>query len=383
VTISFPVLGFAYLINLEVALGLWLFNVLVNVQRGVYGLLGISPGLALDTFSVSPPDIAYQEMGALLFLVGYSLWVGRGHLSDVWRRAAHGDAGVDDSDEILSYRVAVWGGLAGLLFVGAWLWASGIPPGVAALFLATAFAVFVGLTRIVAESGVPEARTPMMPQSFTVAGVGTSGVGDVGLTSLGLTFVWATELRIVVLTSVAHSLKMIEGFRSVRPFVWVLLLAIFVSMASSMVAILELSYRYGGINLNQWFFGGGARAPFESFIARRLANPMGPDWVGWAHTGLGAGIMASLMLLRHLVGWWPVHPIGFPIAGLWLMSHSWFSIFLAWTIKGTVLKYWGPKGFRASRPFFLGLVLGQFASAGTWLLIDAATGMTDNRIFSW
>ena len=48
-----------------------------------------------------------------------------------------------------------------------------------------------------------------------------------------------------------------------------------------------------------------------------------------------------------------------------------------------VLKYWGPRGFRAVRPFFMGAILGQFASAGVWLVIDACTGMTDNRIFSW
>ena len=43
----------------------------------------------------------------------------------------------------------------------------------------------------------------------------------------------------------------------------------------------------------------------------------------------------------------------------------------------------GPRGFRAVRPFFMGAILGQFASAGVWLVIDACTGMTDNRIFSW
>ena len=37
----------------------------------------------------------------------------------------------------------------------------------------------------------------------------------------------------------------------------------------------------------------------------------------------------------------------------------------------------------AVRPFFMGAILGQFASAGVWLVIDACTGMTDNRIFSW
>jgi|TARA_B110000196_G_scaffold281460_1_gene262199 hypothetical protein len=37
----------------------------------------------------------------------------------------------------------------------------------------------------------------------------------------------------------------------------------------------------------------------------------------------------------------------------------------------------------AARPFFLGSILGQSTSADVWLVINAFTGMTDNRIFSW
>ena len=384
VTLSFPVLGFAYLINLDIAFGLWFFNILTNVQKGIYGVLGVSVGEALDQYSVNPPDIAHQGMGAMIVLVGFSLWVGRGHLKEVFRKAFQGVPEIDDSDEILSYRTAVWGAITSLLFASVWLYFSGIPPFVALLFLLAAFTIFIGMSRIVAESGVPEARTPMMPQSFVVAGIGTGPLGEVGLTGLGFTFIWATELRIVVMTSCVHALKLIQGNRGKNHlFFWALMLAVVVSMVSSMWAILDLSYRYGGINLNQWFFGGGARAPFETFIAHHLQNPKGPSWEGWLSTGIGGGVMAALMFCRHYFTWWPIHPIGYPIAGLWLMSHSWFSIFLAWLCKGLTLKYWGPRGYRATRPFFLGLILGQFVSAGLWLVIDACTGMTDNRIFSW
>jgi hypothetical protein len=37
--------------------------------------------------------------------------------------------------------------------------------------------------------------------------------------------------------------------------------------------------------------------------------------------------------------------------------------------------------FRTLRPFFLGMVLGQFVSAGIWTIIDGINGMTDNMIF--
>ena len=97
--LSFPVLGFAYLINLDIAFSLWFFNLLVNMQKGLYGVFGITSGEALDTFSVSPPAIAYQEMGALIVLVVFTLWVGRGHLSDVWRKALLDVPDVDDADD--------------------------------------------------------------------------------------------------------------------------------------------------------------------------------------------------------------------------------------------------------------------------------------------
>ncbi len=63
------------------------------------------------------------------------------------------------------------------------------------------------------------------------------------------------------------------------------------------------------------------------------------------------------------------------------MDQVWFSIFLAWMIKAVALKYGGPKLYNTIRPFFLGMILGQFVIAGIWLIIDYFTGMTDNSVF--
>lgn len=60
------------------------------------------------------------------------------------------------------------------------------------------------------------------------------------------------------------------------------------------------------------------------------------------------------------------------------MNWVWFSIFLAWLVKTIVLKYGGSAAYRRTRPFFLGLILGQVVVAGMWLVIDYFTGMTGN-----
>jgi hypothetical protein len=62
------------------------------------------------------------------------------------------------------------------------------------------------------------------------------------------------------------------------------------------------------------------------------------------------------------------------------MNSIWFSIFLAWAVKSIVLRYIGPKGYRTTRWFFMGLILGQFVVGGIWLVIDGFTGMTGNQI---
>ena len=91
-----------------------------------------------------------------------------------------------------------------------------------------------------------------MPQSFVTPEIGTTAVGETGITALGFSFTWAIELRVVVMASAAHALKLLNGQQGRhRPFFWALMIAVLVSMVSSLWAILDLSYRYGGINLNR------------------------------------------------------------------------------------------------------------------------------------
>jgi hypothetical protein len=49
-------------------------------------------------------------------------------------------------------------------------------------------------------------------------------------------------------------------------------------------------------------------------------------------------------------------------------------------IKITALKYGGPRTYALTRPFFIGVVIGQFVAAGLWLVIDGFTGMVGNSV---
>jgi hypothetical protein len=221
----------------------------------------------------------------------------------------------------------------------------------------------------------------MVASAALVSAVGSSVLGAGGMAGIAFSYVWGADIRTFVMASCAHGLKLGEHLGSrLRLLFWVLLLAIALSFVGSVVMILYLSYTYGGINLNGWFFGDGATNSF-TYAATQLHSPTSPNWGGWLHTGVGAGIMALLMWTRHQLPWWPLHPIGFPVAVVWIMNETWFSIFLAWAFKGVIMKYGGSQFFRTTRPLFLGLIVGQYVTAGVWLVVDYFTGMTDNTVF--
>ena len=383
IALSFPMVGFSYFVNLDIALGIWLFNLIARIEEGGLNILGVSSTETLD-FSGPSPLVAHQGMGAMIVLVIFGFWMGRRHLAQVFRKAFLNDASIDDSDEILSYRVAVLGLLVSNLFIGWWLLEAGMAFWVVPIYLFALFLLCIGVSRVVSEGGVASTRTPLIPTAFVTSGLGSSALGPQNLTVLGMTYVWATSLRNLLMASCANGLKLAEEYLpgGKRTLFWAILLAIVVSLVSSIWSVLYLSYSYGGINLNGWFFGpsGMPVYPFN-FVSRELNSPDGPDIGGWVATAAGGSIMALLMVARQHLTWRPLHPLGFAISTNAMTNYIWFSVFLAWLIKGLVLKYGGPALFQRTRPFFLDLIAGQFSCAGIWLLIDYFTGMTDNNIY--
>jgi hypothetical protein len=379
VMLNFGLVGFGYLLSRDIALGLWLFALLAVVQRGTFNMFGIASTETLSRFANhTGPFLAHQAMGAMTVLLFSGLWMGRQHLQDVFRKAFGGDDSVDDSDEVLSYRTAVFGMFAGLAVVSVWLWQSGMPAWIVPIFLFAVLVVFVTLTRAVVEGGVAVIRAPLMPADFVISGLGTSLIGSFGIAAMGLTYVWASNIRIFFMPAFANALRLAEeiGHRKHR-LKWAIGIAVILALGGSLWSVLVMSYKYGGVNLHGfWFIGVPGNA--GSFTSQFLLNPSAPNWGGWVFTGIGAVIQGLLVLARARLTWWPLHPLGFVISSFDIMTYVWFSVLISWAIKSIVLKYGGPTLYRTTRPFFLGLILGQICVAGMWLIIDFFTGMEGN-----
>ena len=381
--LSWQTLGLAYLLSADVGLCLWLFGLLGSLYHGLSKLLAFQSSEKLGIYGAAPyPDLGHFAMGAMIALVALRLWIGRKHLIGVLRKALFMKTEVSDRHEPMSYFSAVWGSVAGAIVMTVWLCLSGFPVHIALLILFAAFVGFVGLTRIIAESGMPVSIVPLISSDFVVSAVGTSAIGRQGLVALPWTYVWNGDVRTFVMCSSAHGMRVCSGRnRTYRGLFGAMMLAVVVSLIASVAMTLKLAYEEGGVNLQGWFFKSGPQKPFE-FANRLLQGKARPPNVrGWIATGIGAGAMVLLTLARHRFAWWPVNPVGLPIAVVLWTQYLWFSIFIAWIIKTRVLKYGGPRLYKKLRPMFLGLVLGQYTGAVFWLVVDAFAGVTGNRTF--
>ena len=380
VNLNFLMLGFSFLINSTLSLSLWFFLLVYTLQQHVLGLLGINT-LQATLGPWSTPVTGHQMMGALIVMVGAGLWVGRHHLAEVWRQALSKKDPVDDADEIMSYRSALLGLLIGTAGMTLWLWQSGIPAWIAPLFVFSALVIFIGLTRAIVEAGIPTLSPAMVPLGFVVSGVGVPALGAKGMVAAAYSLIWVGELLVFMMAPLSNGLRLTsETAGNRRRLLWGIAGAMFITLAVSIYYTLHLAYDYGGVNLHNQFFGQSFPGYPSKFALRKLNEPSGVSVDGWLWTLSGGLVMALLMIARQRLMWWPFHPLGFAVSAGWTMRYIWFSIFLAWLIKLVILRYGGVGLYHKIRPFFLGLIAGQFATGGLWLVIDAFTGTVGNEI---
>ena len=367
VQISIYILGFAYFARVEALFSFWVFFFLTGIEISVFDRLGVGSSVGQGGLEA----VRMQSFGAFVMIVLVSLWMSRQHLKAVFRKAFKNDPQVDDSNEALSYRTAVFGFLVGLLYVGGWLHLAGMEFKVLVLYLFFALVAYVGLSRIVAEMGLPYANISDTALNFApIYLLGSNSIAAPSLVSQGFIYALFATTRGFLGPPITQTLKLTSRLKFRRNrLVGAILIAGALGFFGSMIDTVYTSYRHGGYNLGGLTRVAGVRNNYQKAVTW-IRNPLGPDWDRLTFAGSGMGIVLLLTLLRYHFIWWPLPAVGLALQGMYMARRLAFPAFLMWAYKSLVLKFGGVTMYKRGQPFFIGLMVGYAFAVFFSTLID-------------
>jgi len=365
------VVGLSFLMNLNVLFSVWFLQIVVSLEQGIVGWLGIAAPLPAQPHVAGSVLMAHQQVGALLFLGLSSLWLARRFLREQWRRAVQGDP--SPGRHLLSPRTSVILGAGGLLYMGGFLYATGLSALWTVVFLVVALLIFFGTARVLAQTGISRLRAPYAVPPVLTNLFGTATFGHAGLGAMGLSFVWAGDIQLFHMGTLAHALRVCEEEYlaiGTRRLFLILVAALLVGLVTTICCYIWLGYRHGLLHGFEWYYINSPQYHW-GWVVNSLENPNPPQFLCHLFLLIGAGSAASLSWATHHFVGWPLHPVGLAFALTNTVRIDWFGMFIAWLIKAAVMRYGGVSVYRLVRPFFIGLILGSCVGVGGAALLSS------------
>ncbi len=302
-----------------------------------------------------------ESFGAAVIFAPVALWRGRRHMAEVWNLIRGRATGLTQEREALSYQVAVAGIVVGLGFL---VWFSsqlGMRVGVGLLCFVIYYIISFAVARVRAQFGSPVHdlmwNTPgeILTRLFGTRIFFTTP----DLIGMGV-YRWFTHMhRTNPMPIQLEAMKMQDQTKGTsRGLATALMLAGLVAAVAGMWTVLHVNYRLGA-DLQ------GSPGLYEPWttVQQYLTGPTKANPSVWLLYALGAGAGLFLSTMRARYVWWPLHPLGFIIAGVWQIMLVWCPLFIAWVIKTTVVRYGGHRTYQKLMPFFFGVILGEFTVA--------------------
>ncbi|MFC1717557.1 DUF6785 family protein [Candidatus Poribacteria bacterium] len=319
------------------------------------------------------PYLNEQTVGAFIALGICLLWIGRQHFMAVLKSAFKRKPELDDAQEPLPYRFAVWGFVLGLIVFAFLLNRAGMSPWLAATFAVLFLVTPIITTRIRAESGIfVHAYHHQAPRYMLIDALGTRRLGTQNLTALSVCF-FNRDYRPQQMPHQLEAFKIAEQANiSPRRMVVAILIAVTLGVILGFWLQLHSFYKFGADSgyFNQWSTGYGKQ--FYGRLRNYIYRPTNTDHIKLLFMGIGFSFMVMLVYLRVRFFWLPLHPLGYAMASNQEMSDLWAPILICLFLKWLILKYGGIKSYRRAVPFFLGLVLGDYLMGITWSLLSVA-----------
>jgi hypothetical protein len=366
------VIGIGYLLSLDISFSCWFLYLGVKVANIASALLGFSEGGG-GGIANRAPYVREQSVGAFIGIALFSVWMARRSLAEAWREAKRPTGA--DRDELMSYRLAFFGGGAGaLLLVGA-LYVAGIALPVAMGFVLVYLCFALTLARIVSEAGAGWAWAPQWsPTAFVTDAVGADRLSPANLTILYQYTTWMSDMRDNPMPQQMQSVKLGQSSGiSPRAFLWPLLWAALFGTLCAFWAHLHIYYEFGASTAKVRPALAGTGPSQTAQTANLLKLPTSRDTAGLLAAGVGLILAIAFSRFRLTLAWWPFHPLGYALATTNSMDYMWCPFFVAWLAKYLTLRYGGIRAYRTALPFFLGLILGDYVVPALWSLWGMAT----------
>lgn len=365
--ISFAAIGFFYFLPAELLFSFWFFYLFGHAQAVAGATLGFDMPVGQHSFYMF---MTYETAGAFFVLAGYLLYAAWPHLRRTWRAEA-------GADEMIPYRWAYAGLAVGVGGTATWCYLTGMAPWVALCELGIYFFVqAIVMARATSEGGLLMTEGSFTPLDALGVGLNKGALGTPNLTAL----VWTNglltrDLRGISLTAFLDGSKVADSVRLSRRR----LAAAFAISAGGTFVIaaaiqLWLAYSRGALSFNAYTH---ISNPVQ-FFREHQPYVEGQETLtgqGPLFFVLGGLFTAALGALRMRFYWWPLHPLGFAMAGSWSLIVYWFDMVVAWVVKGGIVRFGGPSLYVRARPFFLGLIFGEFFIAVVWTLLASGFGL--------
>ena len=361
---------FSYFASLNVLFSLWVFDLVFIFEGGWLNQLGyksMAPRAYRGVYQ-------WQTRGAFVVLVISMFWVARQHLWDVLMKAVGKKEEIDDSEEMVSYRAAVVGVVGGLVYLFIWMMQMQMDPVISALLLMACVFGYIGMAKILSDTGMPYTQIPGIPWNYVAPFWGNGAIPDTTHVAFRFANLITGNAKGLFLPAVSQVGKLSEGItHNKRKLIIALYVAFAASFITSIFLTLKLGYDEGAFNFNVQEIPRSARNYFKN-AANGVKGNQPPFYVqnpeNFAFFGIGGLAMIGLLFMRHRFVWWPLHPVGLALSGMPLIRASSFTLFIAWLIKLVMLKVGGPAIYHKSRPFFIGLMVGYVLGVALSMMID-------------
>lgn len=380
----FSVVGLVFFLQSAVSFSLWFFIVALQVVA-----------ILLGTFQMDYNDAMRADMnfGGLFAFVLSVLWVGRAHWVLVMRQMMRGPREGEPRGRYIPYPVAGWGMLACALGAMVFFKLAGCSWPGAAVIVVLLLMFFVAASRIVAETGIPFLQFNASLWRFWTI------VFPYGVHTTARTFFFSSWMQGLLVHDMRESPAVFtsqalrvtdqtayEGkgtWRRTWPLAACIVAALSIAFVTSGASMVITEYSYSN--------------PLDRNGQGKVINPYAMDGTGQpkgildpavlyarntsgsvdAHNpvvyfGAGAAFTAFLAFMRLRFTAWPFHPVGFLLMNTYPMRSIWFSVFIGWLAKSLTVRFGGIDLFRALRPLFLGMIVGEAGAVAFWLLVNLA-----------